>query len=158
MDVAEDERNAGLVELHELRGATLIQSEIEAFAVEQRKDIVKKRIAVGKLDLPARRDHEQRRLETFISLHELRKRRSLLRCRRHRSTPERREPHHNLRSVRNVAPVFCELHLPLQLHALEFNILRRADKRKSTRQQHDAPDNPAMKKASHVQNSIPKAR
>ena len=113
MNVAEDERNAGLVELHGLSAAALVESEIEAFAVEQRKDIVKKRIPVGKLDLPARRDHQQRRLETFVLLHQLGNWRRLLRRRGRRGGPKRGEPDHNFRSVTHVASVSCELHLPL---------------------------------------------
>ena len=71
MNIAEDERNARLVELDEAGRATFVESEIETFSVEQRKDIVKKRIVVGKLNFSARRDHQQRRMETLVFLHEL---------------------------------------------------------------------------------------
>src|SRR5579864_7531850 len=50
MNIAEDERNSRLVELHEARGSTFIQTQIEAFTLEQRKDIVEERIAVRKFD------------------------------------------------------------------------------------------------------------
>ena len=71
VNVAEDERNARLVEFNKLRRAALIKSEIETLSVEQRKHVVKKRILIGKLDLPSRRDHQQRRMETLVFLHQL---------------------------------------------------------------------------------------
>src|SRR6266478_6474883 len=98
VNVAEDERNSRLVEFHKLRGAALIESQVKALAVEQRKDIVEKRILVGELDLAPRRDYQQRRLETLILLHQLGDWGGLRRRRRHRSGPQRREPDDNLRS------------------------------------------------------------
>src|SRR6202046_4583106 len=89
MNVAEDERNAGLVELHELSATALIESEIEAFTVEQGKNIMKKRIPVGKFELSAGRDHQQRRLETFVFLRHLGNRPRLLRRWRHGCGPKR---------------------------------------------------------------------
>src|SRR5258708_2626250 len=71
VNVAEDERDSRLVEFHKLRGATLIEPQVEALAVEQRKDIVEKGIPVGELDLAPRRDYQERRLETLILLYQL---------------------------------------------------------------------------------------
>src|ERR1017187_8873630 len=71
VNVAEDKRNARLVELDKASSATLVEAKIETFSVEQRKHIVKKRILVGKLYFPAGWDYQQRRLETFIFLDEL---------------------------------------------------------------------------------------
>ncbi len=85
MNVAEDERNARLVEFDKLRGAALIESEIETLSVEQRKHVVKKRILIRELDLPSRRDHQQGRMETLVLLHQLRDLRALLQQRRRRA-------------------------------------------------------------------------
>src|ERR1700722_1561524 len=69
VNITENKRNSGLVELNEACRSALVQSKIEALSVEQRKYIVKKRIAIRKLNLAARRDHNQRRLEALIFLH-----------------------------------------------------------------------------------------
>src|SRR5260370_41704691 len=118
VNVAEDERDYRLVELHKLRGATLIEPQVKALAVEQRKDIVEKGIPIGELDLAARWDHQQRRLETLIFLHQLGDWCGLRRWRGYRSGPQGREPDDNLRSSIYLVPVSRELHL-----ALDFDIL-----------------------------------
>ena len=151
VNVAEDVRDARFVELHKLRASTLIQAEIEALAVEQREDIVKKRIAIRELDLASRWNHQQRRMEHLLLLNQLGDLRCLLRGRRRRwGGPKRREPHHNLRSITHVTLVSCELHL-----ALQFNILPHGN---DTREHQDAPQIPSVSEAKHVQNSIPIAR
>src|SRR5258708_7623507 len=152
VNVAEDERDSRLVEFHKLRGATLIKSKVKALAVEQRKDIVEKGIPVGELDRAPRWDHQQRRLETLILLHQLGDWCGLRRWRGYWSGPQRREPNHNLRSSIHRVPVSRELHL-----ALEFDILC-CRKPRDKRHQQDAPEHPAMSEANHVQNSIPMER
>src|ERR1700684_2977746 len=100
MNVAEDIRDPRLIELHKLRAAALIQSQIEAFAIEQGEHIVKKRIVVGKLHLAARWNHNQQGMETFVLLHQLRNlRRVLYRWSRRGSRSNRRQPDNHLRCI-----------------------------------------------------------
>src|SRR5579863_2643173 len=120
VNIAEDVRDARLVELHELRTAAFVKAEIEAFAVKQRKDIVKKRITVGKLNLTPGWNYQQGRLKTFIFLDQLWNLRRLLPGHsRGGSCSQRGEPDYNFRSVGYVLSVPSELYL-----ALEFHILR----------------------------------
>ena len=98
MNIAEDERDSGLVELHEARGPALVESKIEALAFEQRKHIVKERIVVGELHFAADRDHQQRRLKAFILLHQLRNLRWVL-PRRFDGCADGSQPDHRLRCV-----------------------------------------------------------
>src|SRR3984957_1928028 len=72
MKVAEDKRDAGFVELNEPCGPTLIKPKIEALSLKERNHVVKKRITIGKLHFAADRDHQQRRMEHFVLLHQLR--------------------------------------------------------------------------------------
>lgn len=54
VNVAKDERNSWLFELHKARGAAFIESKIEALSIEQGKDVVKERVAIGKLHFAPR--------------------------------------------------------------------------------------------------------
>src|SRR5258706_1722818 len=152
--VAKDKRNARLVEFDKLSGATLVEPEIEALAVEQRKDIEEEGIVVGKLHLPARLDYQQRRLKTLVLLHQLRDWQSLRGRRGNGRASQRCKPDHNLRSAIHMAAVSSELNL-----ALEFDILRRGRERdKDTGQQQQPPNQPAMCESKHLQNSMPMER
>src|SRR5580765_267345 len=99
VNVTEDKGHARLVELDKPCRSAFIKPEIEALALEQRKHIMKERIVVGKLDLAANRNHDQRRLKAFVLLHELRNSGGVLsgrlECRSNRCQPDDR-----LRSVR----------------------------------------------------------
>src|ERR1700692_937418 len=68
MNVAKDVRDSRLVELHKLRASAFVQAEIETLSVEQRKHIVKKRIVIRKLNLPARWNYQQGRMKALIFL------------------------------------------------------------------------------------------
>src|ERR1700752_4795195 len=59
MDVAKNERDAGFVELDEARGSALGKPTNEAFALEQRKHVVKKRIVVRELYLSSHRNYQK---------------------------------------------------------------------------------------------------
>jgi hypothetical protein len=150
MNVAEDVRNSRFVELNKLRASAFVQAEIETLAVEQRKYIVKKRIVIGELDLPARRNYQQGRMKAFIFLNELRNLCCLLRrSRGHRCRPKRGKPYHNSRSIADVPSVSRKLHF-----TLEVDILCRSE----PAHQQDAAHRAAMHEAKHLQKSIPMAR
>src|SRR5580700_12164305 len=72
MNIAKDVRNTRLVKNYVACGPSLIQAEIEALALEKRKHIVKKRIAVGKFYRCTYGNHQHVRLETFILLNQAR--------------------------------------------------------------------------------------
>jgi hypothetical protein len=54
MDIAEDIGDAFSVEPYRPTGPRFIEAEIKAFAVEQREDVVKKRVLIGKFNLSSR--------------------------------------------------------------------------------------------------------
>src|SRR5437764_265556 len=87
MDVAKNVRNTLPVETNRAGGSRLIQPKIEALAIEERKDIVKERIKVRKLDIAASRHNQQMRSELLVLLHQLV--RVMMRCNR-RSRLQRR--------------------------------------------------------------------
>ncbi len=70
MDVAKNVRNSGLIEQHVASGAGFIESEIEALAFEQGKYIVKKRIAVWKIDAAASWYNKDMGIELLVFLNE----------------------------------------------------------------------------------------
>src|SRR6476469_6379286 len=62
MNIAEDKRNARLVEVHKAGRSAFVQAQVETFAFEEREHIVKKRITIGKLHLSPNRYHNDRRM------------------------------------------------------------------------------------------------
>src|SRR4051812_26398404 len=59
VNVAENERDPGLIEFDKARCPALVQPQIEALPLEKREHVVKKRVAVRKLHLAPGRYHEQ---------------------------------------------------------------------------------------------------
>src|SRR5487761_1883150 len=68
VDIAENVANAGLAKPDGAARSSLIQSEIESFAMKERKNIVKKWVIVWKLNRGACRDHENVRRESLVFL------------------------------------------------------------------------------------------
>src|SRR5262249_52738161 len=64
MDVAENVRNPVAIETDGARGARLVESKVEALAVEQREHIVEPGIQVGKIHRGAFGNNQHVRLET----------------------------------------------------------------------------------------------
>lgn len=95
VNVAEDEGNSFAVELDGVMGMTLVKSEVEALAVEEREDIVKEGIEVGKLDDTADGYEKEvwDELLVFLSQGELL---ALMDYRWQRTFLSGREPRHNL--------------------------------------------------------------
>src|SRR5271169_5872255 len=147
MNVAEDERYARFVELHEARGSALIESKIEALALKQRKHIVEKRIVVRKLHFTAHWDHQKCRLKALVLLHQLRNLRRFLsgqfNGRAHRSQPD-----DCLRSVGNAMAALDDLHMSFKRRLLS----ECADRR----QQDD--EQPSQMDRASFQNKIPTDR
>ena len=96
MDVAEDERNARLIELNDSGAAALVEPKIETFTFEQRKDIVKEGIVIGELHLPTCGDDENRGLKALVLLNKLRDARL---SRRFDGGSKRRQPYNSVRPI-----------------------------------------------------------
>src|SRR5690348_16498430 len=69
MNIAKDERDSRPVETNIASSSSLVETQVKPFAFEKRKHIVKKRIAIGKLDHCPDWDHQQVGLEAFVVLH-----------------------------------------------------------------------------------------
>src|SRR3954466_8841304 len=91
MNVAEDVGNTGAIETDITGRAGLVQTEIKSLAFEQRKDVVKERIAIGKLNHCSDGNNQQVRFKALVMLSEpqppWRKRRDR-RMRIHRAEPD----------------------------------------------------------------------
>src|SRR5579862_877526 len=119
MNVAENIRDSGLIELHELCCAAFIESQIKAFSVEQREHVMKKRIAIREFHLASSRYHHQRGMEGFVLLYDLRNVRGpLLRHSWIRRIPQRREPNHHFGCVADPPSISGKLYLPFEFHIL----------------------------------------
>lgn len=68
MNVAEKEANAGSVKSRGIGRTPFVETEIEALAVEEREDVMKKWVLVGKLHRGAHLDDEDMGLEAFVAL------------------------------------------------------------------------------------------
>src|ERR1700712_2296669 len=69
MYVAEDVRNTLTIKAHGPMRACFVQSEIEAFSVEQRKDVMKERVEVGEIDTGSGRNDKQVWRKHLVFLH-----------------------------------------------------------------------------------------
>src|ERR1700721_4195441 len=58
MNIAEDVADSGTIEAHHFGGSRFIQAEIKTLAFEQRKNVVKKGIAILELDERSGGNHE----------------------------------------------------------------------------------------------------
>jgi hypothetical protein len=72
VDVAEQVTDTHAVKSDGVRRACFVQAEIESLAIKQRKDVVKERVAVRKIDYGADVNDGQMRLEAFVLLNDLR--------------------------------------------------------------------------------------
>src|SRR5215467_9631950 len=68
MDVAENVGNAGTVEKYVPRRAGFVKTEVETFSFEERENVVKKRISVGKFDHRSHWHNQEPRLKAFVVL------------------------------------------------------------------------------------------
>src|SRR5207249_10929917 len=68
MDIAEDVANSWRVERERVRSPGLVESEVESLAVEQRKDVMKERIEVWKIDDRADGNREDVGVKCFVLL------------------------------------------------------------------------------------------
>jgi len=68
MNVAEDKRDARLVELDKTRGSAFIEPEVEALALEERKHVVKERIMIGEIYDRTDLHDEYMRFKCFVAL------------------------------------------------------------------------------------------
>jgi hypothetical protein len=71
VNVAEDIADAFAVEHYTAAGSCFIETEVKAFPIEQREDVVEERVFVGKDHSASHGYNDQVRSETFVSLHEL---------------------------------------------------------------------------------------
>src|SRR2546423_918326 len=69
MNIAKNERNSRTIETYITRASSFVETKVESLALKQRKHIVKKRIAIGKLDHGPDWHHKQVRLEALVVLH-----------------------------------------------------------------------------------------
>ena len=113
MNIAEDERDARLVEFHKAGGSTLIEPQIKSLSIEQREHVMKEGVAIGKLNLAARWNHDQRRMECLVPLHQLRNvGRFLLGWTD--SVPNRGQPNDCLGSIFQAVATAYQIHMSTQ--------------------------------------------
>src|SRR5713101_4066870 len=70
MYVAENIANPGPIKMYDVASAGLIEAQVKALSFEQRKNVVKKRIVVGKFDRGAHFDNKKAGVKGFVFLDE----------------------------------------------------------------------------------------
>jgi hypothetical protein len=70
VDIAKDVADAGFVKVDEARAACFVQTQVEALAVEKRKDVVEEWVAIGELYRSPSAQYNDSWLEAFVLLHE----------------------------------------------------------------------------------------
>src|SRR5437667_11811824 len=93
MNITKDIGDSRFIKMYITRGASFVQSEIEALALEERKDVMKERIAMGQFHDGPNRSDQHMRLEPLILLQQtwvLQE--SPCRCQRVRRIAHCREP------------------------------------------------------------------
>src|SRR5262252_6472148 len=68
MDVAENVGNARTVENHIASGTRLVKTKVEAFSLEKRKNVMKKRVAVGEFHHRSHWHDQKMRLKALVML------------------------------------------------------------------------------------------
>lgn len=106
MNVAEDVGNTRAVEHHIARRTGFVKTEVEAFPLEKRENVVKERISVGEFHGGSHRHDQEMRLKVFVVLRQSQSTRRAHHGSR-RSNPSARsawrirKPNHCVRSVRH---------------------------------------------------------